>query len=399
MSYRSVITRHTLRWAVIATGTRLPIAMAPLAMIFLLPRRGGYATGSVLAACFILGEVVGAGALGAVLDRRRLRRQMLMGLAIGLAGFAVLALTRDVSPVLLGAAAFVAGAGPAVAPGILRTALTNLVGEAEVARAFSADSVLTELVWLAAPAIVVSLALGVAPQAPLAVCVVAGLVALVGTALTSEGFTSAGDGESGGRPPLRVIMTGLPIYLTSAATMALSAAAELTLPALLRYRGLPVGWAGPLLTGLAAFSALGAFLYGLRRAWPGTAARQSLVLLLGTTASITIAATVGYLAGIIAGYLAAGLFQSVVLITRSLSLRERLPASAHPAGYSVMYAVQGIGYSLVAVIIAATLSHGDPVVAILTGVAVTVLLTIASAFTEWRGEVRSPIGGAAESRS
>lgn len=398
MSYRSVLTRHTLRWALIATGTRLPIAMAPLSMIFLLQRRpGGYATGSVLAACFILGEVVGAGALGALLDRRQLRRQMLVGLAIGLAGFTVLALSRDASPVLLGVAAFVAGAGPAIAPGILRTVLTNLVDEAEVSRAFSADSVLTEFVWLAAPALVVLLALGVAPQAPFVLCVGAGVVALVGTMLTSKGFTQADD-EPGGRAAFRVIMTGLPIYLTSAATMALSAAAELALPALLKYRGLPVGWSALLLTGLAAFSALGAFLYGLRARWPGAVARQSLVLLLATTASIAVAVTVASLAGIIVGYFAAGLFQSAVLITRNLSLRERLPKSAHPAGYSVMYAVQGVGYSLVAVIIAAILSHASPVTAMLSAVAVTVLLTIASSVAERRAEVRSPIADAAQVR-
>lgn len=398
MSYRAVITRDTLRWALIAVGTRLPIAMAPFAMIFLVQRRsGGYATGSVLAACYILGEVVGAGALGSLLDRRKLRRQMLVGLAIGLAGFTVLTLARNAPPALLAIAAFVAGAGPAIAPGILRTVLTNLVEEKDVPRAFSADSVLTDLIWLAAPALVVSLALGVAPQAPLAVCVASGLVALGGTALTPKGFTSA-DETSGGRPSLRVIMIGLPIYLTSAATMALSAAAELALPALLRYRGMPVGWSGLLLTGLSAFSALGGFLYGLRT-WPGTVAKQSLVLLLATTASITVAVTVAHLAGIIAGYLAAGLFQSVVLITRSLSLRERLPASAHPAGYSVMYAVQGMGYSLVAVIIAAVLSHGNPVVAMLSGVAVTLLLTIMSAFMEQRGQVGSPVADAANSGS
>jgi hypothetical protein len=63
-----------------------------------------------------------------------------------------------------------------------------------------------------------------------------------------------------------------------------------------------------------------------------------------------------------------------------------------------MYAVQGIGYSVVAVIIAAVISHASPVTAMLTGVAVTVLLTITSGVMEWRGEARSPVTGPAESR-
>src|SRR5262249_23145392 len=155
-------------------------------------------------------------------------------------------------------------------------------------------------------------------------------------------------GEGRDRPvPVRTLAGGWPIYLTSAAALSLIATAELVLPALLEQRHLHVGWAGPLLTAFAAVSAIGSFCYGLRT-WPGSVRAQSLVFLLVTAASVCLVALLPGLPGIAVGLLAAGLFQSCVLVTRNLSLRDRLPESAHAAGYSVMYAVQGVGYSLTA---------------------------------------------------
>jgi predicted MFS family arabinose efflux permease len=74
------------------------------------------------------------------------------------------------------------------------------------------------------------------------------------------------------------------------------------------------------------------------------------------------------------------------MVTRNLSLREALPSSAHTAGYSVMYAVQGIGYSLSAVFAAVMLDRSTPSAAILTGVAFTLLLTAVSTLAERRAQ-------------
>ncbi|MCZ9341697.1 hypothetical protein NGM37_28450, partial [Streptomyces sp. TRM76130] len=88
------------------------------------------------------------------------------------------------------------------------------------------------------------------------------------------------------------------------------------------------------------------------------------------------------LAGITAALLLAGVFQSGVMVTRSLSLRERLPEDAHAAAYSVMYAVQGVGYSATASLSAVALDLATPSVAILGGVAITLVITAVSAFAE-----------------
>jgi hypothetical protein len=59
MSYRQLATRPMASWALVAIGARLPVAMTPLALVFLVRHRsGGYALGAVLAAAYVIGEVV-----------------------------------------------------------------------------------------------------------------------------------------------------------------------------------------------------------------------------------------------------------------------------------------------------------------------------------------------------
>lgn len=81
-----------------------------------------------------------------------------------------------------------------------------------------------------------------------------------------------------------------------------------------------------------------------------------------------------------AAVLLAGVFQAVVMVTRSLALREKLRADLHPAGYSMMYAVQGVGYCLCAAMSAVILSGSTPVWAVLAGAALSLALTLVCAF-------------------
>ncbi|MCZ9340483.1 MFS transporter, partial [Streptomyces sp. TRM76130] len=65
MTYRDVLTRPVLTWSCTAVGARLPVAMAPLALVFLVrDRPGGYSLGAVLASAYVMGEIVGAPLLG-----------------------------------------------------------------------------------------------------------------------------------------------------------------------------------------------------------------------------------------------------------------------------------------------------------------------------------------------
>lgn len=123
-----------------------------------------------------------------------------------------------------------------------------------------------------------------------------------------------------------------PIYVTGAAAASLMALAELVLPALLEQRAIVVSWAGPLLAGFSVAAALGAALYSARGTWPGSLRTQSLVLLLGVTACVTLAATAPSLAWISGALVLAGFLESGVQLTRNLSLRAALPPSTQPQG-------------------------------------------------------------------
>jgi MFS family permease len=186
---------------------------------------------------------------------------------------------------------------------------------------------------------------------------------------------------------LRTLAKAWPVFVAGAAGNSLLALAELVLPPLLEQRGIAVGWAGPLLAGYSLASAFGAFLYGLRT-WPGRLHVQSVVLLLGVSACVAAAGLVPGLGWIAVALLMAGLLESGVLVARSLGLREVLPQSALAAGFSMTYAVVGIGYGASATLSGAVLSVAPPSVAILCGVALTLLLTVASAVGE-RGLVRA----------
>lgn len=379
--YRVLLRGELLLWVLVSLVSKMPVAMAPLAVVFLSrPSSGGYTLGAGLASAYVLGEMTGAPLLGARLRTGRIRQQLAAGLAIGAVAFAALPFAHSAPLPVLIVLAFMAGAAPAACPGGTRVLLTRMVPDTAVARALSIEATVTQIIWAVSPGLVVLLALNAGSGAPLllggVLAAVASLLVLRLPELPATG--PAGRAELGVR---RVLLSGWPIYLTSAAAMTMLATAELVLPALLEDRQVAVGWAGPLLAGFALAGAAGAFCYGLR-SWPGSATRQSLVLLTVTAGCVGLIAVLPSLWGSATGLLLAGAFQSGVMITRNLSLRERLPGHAHAGGYSLMYAAGGAGYSLTAVLTAVALSVASPAAAVAGGAALAVLVTAVSALAE-----------------
>ncbi|MFC4083037.1 MFS transporter [Amycolatopsis samaneae] len=258
----------------------------------------------------------------------------------------------------------------------------RLVDEADVPAMLSFEAVLNQSVWALAPAVTGVLALGVAPSVPFAVAAgSAALAAVLVPMLPKQSATARPEQPQGS--PARMLWSVWPIYLTSAAAMYLLATVELALPALLEHRGVAVGWAGPLLTGFAVASIAGGIVYGLR-AWPGSHRTRSLVLLVLIAALVGMVGLSPWPAGIAAGLLLSGLLQAALLVSRNLSLRDRLPEHTHAAGYSLMYAASGIGYGASGVAIGAVLAADTPVLGVLAGAGVTVVLALVSAFAEAR---------------
>jgi hypothetical protein len=396
MSYRQLATRPVLNWALVAVGARLPVAMTPLALVFLVRERpGGYALGAGLAAAYVIGEVIGATVLGPRLKPDRARLQLAAGLAVGACSFAGLGLLPHADLFVLGMFAVLAGAAPATAPGGLRALLISQVPDALVVRALSAESVLTYVVWTVAPALTVSLALGVAPFWPPLLAAALMAAAAAGLWALPAGWEAC-SGDREGSSMARTLARTWPIYVTGAAGASVVALAELALPGLLHQRAIAVAWAGPLLAGFSVASVLGAILYGVRGTWPGSLRTQSLVLLLGVTVCVSLVATVPALVWIAGALVLAGPLEAAVLLTRNLSLREALPPSTHAAGYSVLYAATGVGYAASAILAGAVQSAASPSAAILAGVGLTLLLTAASALGELAPRRRKRAGVAGD---
>ncbi|MFF9913906.1 MFS transporter [Streptomyces sp. NPDC013457] len=411
MAYRDLFTRPVLAWSAVAVAARMPVAMAPLALVFLVREQpGGYTLGAVLAAAYVLGEIVAAPVLGIRMNAGRARPQLAAGLGVGALAFAGLGLVPAGTghPALLGVLAFLAGAGPGAAPGGMRALLTGMVPEKAVTQALSMESVLTFAIWAAAPALATGLALGAGPGVPLLLA--GGLMAasVAGLWALPAGWKEADDAEGPGEPMRRVLVRAWPVYVTGAASLTLLALAELILPALLEQRGIAIGWAGPLLAGFSIGSAAGAFVYGLRGGWPGPLPVQSLVLILGVSAGVVLVAVLPWAGAIALALVLAGLLQAPAMLTRNLALRQILPPNALAAGYSVMYAAVGAGYAASGSLAGGLLKVVPPSTAILWGVALTLLLTAVGAVGEGRrvraAAPRSPAdappvtGAGAESR-
>lgn len=393
--YRFLVRTKFPVWALFAVAVRLPNATAPLAMVFLgHGATGSYASGGTLAAAFVIGEVGGAAVLGWVGKEVNVRRDVPIGLAVGAIGFALLTAGAAMPYAVLVGAAVLAGAGPAQSGGALRAALGRLVDEDDVARAYSVDSLITELVWLLAPALVAAAAVTVSPYAVLGLnaglLVIAVLLALTAGSSLLAVEDHHSDSESGVAPlSRRVLLRAWPIYLTSAAALSLLAIAELVLPALLEERGHSTVWAGVLLAVFAAASAVTSVVYGLRK-WVGSVRMQSTVFLVATAAALALMAVAPSLVLIGAALVVAGICQAVVMITRNLSLRDDLPASLHTGGFTFMYSVQGAGYAVSAILASAVLDRAGAPAAIGAGLAVMVLLTVTSLGAELFRQVRQP---------
>ncbi|MEV0258348.1 MFS transporter [Streptomyces sp. NPDC050732] len=359
----------------------MPVAAAPLALVFLVRERpGGYVLGAVLAAAYVVGEIIGAPLLGMRIRAERARPQLAVGLGVGALAFVGLGALPGAHPVVLGGLAFLAGAGPAAAPGGLRALLTGLVPAEAVAQALAVESMLTFAIWAVAPAAVTGLALGVSAVLPLLLAGLLMAASVAGLWMLPAGWESDAD-DRGGESMARILVRAWPVFVTGAASLSMLALAELVLPALLEQRGIGVGWAGPLLAGLAVGSACGSFVYGLRR-WPGRLRTQSMVLMFGLCGCLGLVAVVpgvGWMFGVLG---VAGVLQAGAMLTRNLSLRELLPPSALAAGYSVMYAAVGAGYAASGSLAGGLLSVVSPSTAILAGVALGVVLTVVGVLGE-----------------
>lgn len=391
MAYRGLLNRKMLTWTFVVMCSRLPVAMAPLAFVFLFRETpGGYARGAFMAAVYTAAEAVGAPFLGSRLRNRPFRREIAAGLLISSAAFGAIAFLPNSSVALFATLTVLAGACSAAAPGALRAMVADLVHEKHVDSALSLESSLNMTVWAVSPALVSFAALEYSVTLPFIVGSASALLSVIAIFFLPEATPKLAKSENSRRAS-RELASAWPVYLTSAATMYLLATVELSLPALIEQRGYPVSYAGPMLTSFASASILGGILYGFR-SWPGGPDRQSIAFLVLMVFLVSAMALSPKISSIFAFLLMAGFIQAIVLIARNLSLRRMLAVDLHSVGYSIVYAGSGIGYGVSAAATGLLLAHSDASSAVLFAAGVTLVLTAITVPPAIRKWYLKPIG-------
>jgi predicted MFS family arabinose efflux permease len=163
---------------------RLPIGMCGLAILLLVQdARGSFATAGATTGAYVAGLAVIAPAVGRLIDRRGPRRALLVCSLLFPAWLAALiaAVLNGAAAVLVLACAVAAGASFPPITVCMRTFLRQrFADEAALATAFSVDSVLIEVMFIAGPMLV---ALLVAVASPAAAVACAAACAFIGVQL------------------------------------------------------------------------------------------------------------------------------------------------------------------------------------------------------------------------
>jgi hypothetical protein len=347
VSYRSLIGDRAWReWTVAIGLARLPVAMAPLALVVAgRYATGSFADGSLLAGAHAFAESLAAPWQGRWLDRRERRsglRLALMGACVALTGL-LLGTVGHAPFAFLLAATIAAAAAPAAVQGGLRAFLPHLVGE-RAPLAFALDASMLEVEWLAAPALV-----ALAVLAGLPYLAVAGMLATTAAALTATCMLPRldarphagvpGAGSPWGNP------AAIPSYLMSAILGYTEGTVTITLAPLLVALHARAGLAGLLLAGLSASSAIGGVCFGrLSRRLPGGRERQANLLIVGLgllALPVALAPSAPAAAVAVAAF---GLLIAPVNGLRTQLLAESVPATQHSEAFAILYSAMGLGW-------------------------------------------------------
>ncbi|MBD8021356.1 hypothetical protein [Brevibacterium gallinarum] len=111
---------------------------------------------------------------------------------------------------------------------------------------------------------------------------------------------------------------------------------------------------------------MGAILYGVTDV-PGTYTAQSWTAIVILLLAVGLSAYVDAPPLLIGLLCAVGIGQSVCIVARNLSLRERLHPDLHVVGFALLYSLSGVGYGISAGISAAALVFFSPQTTVIIG--------------------------------
>ncbi|OLZ48659.1 MFS transporter [Amycolatopsis keratiniphila] len=374
-------------WLFVVLCQRLPIAMSPLALVYLGHlASGSYAVGALMAGAFAFAEAVAAGVMGRRFDRRPAGPEVRLVLGVQAAALLVLGIPALANPGLLPAAvmivlAAIAGGVASGAHGGLRALLVRKVDPVAHHAALSLEATLTTLLWAIGPAVVGLVALVAGQVWPIVVIAAIALVGVLGAGLLQDPGPVAKSGNEAKPADVRVWRLSWPALLQEGAVMLCVGAAYTGLPSLLEHVGTHAGIAGPVLAVFAGAGLVGGIVYGSRK-WPGAYRTQSFVLVLTVTA-IVAAAVVSPTAALIIGLMiVSGLAGTPALTARAAGMQALLPERVWATGFSGLYAAGGVGFGVAGLAVAALLEPVGIRAALLACVAIAATATVIGGIAE-----------------
>lgn len=359
-----------LAWGAGVLGTRLPVAMTPLALVFLGSQvYDSYTYGLVLVGLYATAEACFAPILGMRLTGSYFQREVTIGLFLSGGSYGLLAVLGVGGAPYAWGLVILAGAGAAAVPGALRVAVTTIVSRDQIRQAFSVETVITMGSWAAAPALVAFVSFSFSPLLVITCCCLLMLISLIIIRVLPEGQSPTEEqsqGSTSGRVRMRELVSAWPIFLSATVAMSIVSFLELLLPALLDERGTDPAQSGPLISVIAVASIAGAALYGILKL-PSSYAIQSWAAIAVMLSAVGFFAYIEALPYLICLLCLLGLGQSVCIVARNLDLQERLPANLHVTGFAMLYSQSGVGYGLSAGVSALALSVVSAQTTILIG--------------------------------
>ncbi|WP_369255587.1 MFS transporter [Geodermatophilus amargosae] len=307
---------------------RLPSAMVPLALLLMVQQQtGSYAVAGLAAATYGLAMAAMAPVLGRLADRRTPRPVLLVQAAVYplLLALLVAVVLGGAPTAVVVAASALAGAATPLVSGTVR-ALWSRVDPGVRGTAFALDATATELVFVAGPTLVATLAVVAGPAWALGVAGVLAVAGALGLAASAamRGWVSVPSAER--RSPFATVLAaGMPRVLLSGSALMLGfGALEVAIPAFADDAGSP-GMSGLLLALWSLGSVAGGLWFGARVV-SASLPRQYRWLLLGVTIGLAplTAASSPWVLGVL-------LFLGGTAIAPTLTVQNSLVGALAPA--------------------------------------------------------------------